>query len=194
MLLPSQHEGIAVTAFEALACGIPFVGADVGGQRELVTPDCGILVRPSTAEQETAEYVDAIDALFQDGDRLRRMGAAGRQRVLEGFSIEAMADRVEEVIATASRDMQRTPRTGSRSGRLAAALAVTAHGYERHLDWFREQTASLESALAAEVAASREIEAARDWHAGQSALWEAQATALQAPAKVPLLKRIRQRI
>jgi glycosyltransferase involved in cell wall biosynthesis len=194
MLLPSQHEGIAVTAFEALACGIPFVGADVGGQRELVTPDCGILVRPSTAEQETAEYVDAIDALFQDGDRLRRMGAAGRQRVLEGFSIEAMADRVEEVIARASRDMQLAPRTGSHSGRLAAALAVTAHGYERHLDWFREQTASLESALAAEVAASREIEAARDWHAGQSALWEAQATALQTPPKAPLLERIRRRI
>ena len=66
MVLPSEHEGIAVTAFEALACGVPFIGADIGGQRELVTPDCGVLVRPSTLERETADYVDAIDSLLKD--------------------------------------------------------------------------------------------------------------------------------
>jgi glycosyltransferase involved in cell wall biosynthesis len=42
--LPSQWEGIALTLFEAMAMQLVPVAADVGGQRELVTPDCGFLI------------------------------------------------------------------------------------------------------------------------------------------------------
>ena len=39
--LPSRWEGIALTIYEAMASGLAVVGADVGGQRELVTPALG---------------------------------------------------------------------------------------------------------------------------------------------------------
>ncbi|MCS7291970.1 MAG: glycosyltransferase [Gloeomargarita sp. SKYBB_i_bin120] len=41
--LPSLQEGISLAIYEAMAMGVTPVGADVGGQRELVTADCGIL-------------------------------------------------------------------------------------------------------------------------------------------------------
>jgi glycosyltransferase involved in cell wall biosynthesis len=45
VFIPSTHEGISLAFYEALAAGVPVVGADVGGQRELVTPDCGVLIQ-----------------------------------------------------------------------------------------------------------------------------------------------------
>ncbi len=46
LFLPSAWEGIAQSIYEAMAAGLVVVGADVGGQRELVTPDCGYLLSP----------------------------------------------------------------------------------------------------------------------------------------------------
>ena len=45
VFLPSQNEGISLSIFEGMASGVVPVGAEVGGQPELVTPDCGILIR-----------------------------------------------------------------------------------------------------------------------------------------------------
>ncbi|MGH8010772.1 MAG: glycosyltransferase family 4 protein, partial [Candidatus Binatia bacterium] len=54
--LPSEWEGIALSIYEAMACGLPVVGADVGGQRELVTPECGILITRSDEKTEMRHY------------------------------------------------------------------------------------------------------------------------------------------
>jgi hypothetical protein len=147
-----------------------------------VTPDCGVLVRPSTLEREVAEYVDAIDSLLADPARLSRMGEAGRRRVSDSFRVEDMADRLEGIIDAASGAVPTDESPWTRLSRFAASLAVAYHYYERQdaglvraRDFYREQCSRLEEALTAEVAAGLEIAAARDWHAAQSALWEAQA-------------------
>ena len=44
--LPSKWEGISLAIYEAMAIGLPVVSAEVGGQRELLTPECGVLIRP----------------------------------------------------------------------------------------------------------------------------------------------------
>jgi len=44
LLLPSVNEGLAIVLLEALAMELVPVAADVGGQRELLTPDCGFLI------------------------------------------------------------------------------------------------------------------------------------------------------
>ena len=58
-LYPFDEEGISLAFYEALAAGVPAVGADVGGQRELVTPECGILVRRGDEATEVRRYADA---------------------------------------------------------------------------------------------------------------------------------------
>jgi glycosyltransferase involved in cell wall biosynthesis len=47
--IPSRYESFGLPALEALACGVPVVGSNVGGLPELVKPDVGILVEPENA-------------------------------------------------------------------------------------------------------------------------------------------------
>ena len=56
--LPSQMEGISVAIYEAMSMGIVSVGADVGGQSELVTETCGFLIKRDAQERE--HYVGCL--------------------------------------------------------------------------------------------------------------------------------------
>jgi glycosyltransferase involved in cell wall biosynthesis len=92
--LPSRSEGIALTIYESLACGVPVIGADVGGQRELVTPECGLLLPRSDAAQECRAYADALAGLLADPARRAAWGAAGRRRIEEDFDLRQMGARM----------------------------------------------------------------------------------------------------
>jgi glycosyltransferase involved in cell wall biosynthesis len=87
-VLPSLQEGLGVAALEALAAGRPVVASAVGGLPEAVGSD-GILVPAGDA----AALAAALRALAADRERARALGAAGRARVREQFSIAAMARR-----------------------------------------------------------------------------------------------------
>ncbi|MBI4893138.1 MAG: glycosyltransferase [Acidobacteria bacterium] len=95
--LPSKMEGIALSMFEAMAMGAVPVGADVGGQRELVTPETGILIR--RGGDEAAAYVEAISGLLLDAQRRAAMSKAARRRVAEAFDLDAMGDRMAAILA-----------------------------------------------------------------------------------------------
>ncbi|MBS1663174.1 MAG: glycosyltransferase [Bacteroidetes bacterium] len=83
MVLPSAWEGIATVLYEAMAAGLPIVATDVGGQRELVTGDCGILI--SLSEKLVEDTAEAVSGLLRDPERRLQMGMAGRMRVEEFF-------------------------------------------------------------------------------------------------------------
>ena len=102
LFLPSEHEGISLSMYEAMAAGVPVVGADVGGQSELVTPDCGVLIRRADEETEVAEYCEVLARLLVDHGRREAMGKAARARVEAHFTLDEMGDRMEAVLERAS--------------------------------------------------------------------------------------------
>lgn len=117
--LPSQMEGISLAIYEAMAMGVATLSAAVGGQAELVTPPCGVLVR--RGPDEHAAYAQAMVELLADQPRLRRMGQAARRRVAEHFPIERMGARIDELLSRAI-DLHRA--TPGRPVDAATALAA----------------------------------------------------------------------
>jgi glycosyltransferase involved in cell wall biosynthesis len=86
--LSSTTEGTSMTILEAMACGVPVVATDVGGNREIIDPpNCGLTVPAVNSAALASAYLE----LLRDPDRRRQMGISGRQRILEHFSLQAMA-------------------------------------------------------------------------------------------------------
>ena len=108
LLLPSAREGIALALYEAMAMELVPVAADIGGQRELVTPDCGVLIPPS--RNETAAYVAALVALLRDPARRAAMSACARRRILDHFRIDQFGERMDMLIRRARDDALRAER------------------------------------------------------------------------------------
>ncbi|MBY9063463.1 glycosyltransferase [Sphingomonas yunnanensis] len=93
----SHGEGFPNAVGEAMACATPCVVTPVGASAELVGDD-GAIAR-STAP---ADLVDAVDAVARLPDAERRaLGARARRRILDHFSIDAVAQRYLALYATA---------------------------------------------------------------------------------------------
>ncbi|MEO7361278.1 MAG: glycosyltransferase family 4 protein [Gemmatimonadaceae bacterium] len=80
---PSEIEGIARALFEAMAMQCVPVVANVGGQHELVSNDCGWLVAHGPNEVE--RYVAALTAAV-NGKTMRPMQKAARARIAQHFT------------------------------------------------------------------------------------------------------------
>jgi glycosyltransferase involved in cell wall biosynthesis len=85
-VLPSAWEAFSIGVLEAQACGIPQVATDVGGTREAVNAETGIVVPP----RDPARLADAIVELLRDPDRRAAMAEASRARHAERFTVERM--------------------------------------------------------------------------------------------------------
>jgi glycosyltransferase involved in cell wall biosynthesis/GT2 family glycosyltransferase len=94
--LPSRHEGISQALFQAMAMETVVVSAEVGGQRELVTPSCGILI--PRGEREAERYADELAALLTDGPRRALMAKAARERVVSQFQQHKMCEKMAEIL------------------------------------------------------------------------------------------------
>ncbi|KAA9396485.1 glycosyltransferase family 4 protein [Haloarcula sp. CBA1130] len=92
---PSWTEGRPTVVYEAMAAGTPVVASRVGGIPEMVVDgETGVLVPPKDPVTLTA----ALDSLLDDPERLRAMGTAGHQRLLDQqWTWGHHADRVTEI-------------------------------------------------------------------------------------------------
>ena len=87
-----EQEGFGIVFLEAAACGVPQVAGDSGGAAEAVADgETGIVVRRPTDVREVAA---AFASLLDDPAAARRMGAAGRQRVVAEFAYDVLAERL----------------------------------------------------------------------------------------------------
>ena len=79
---------------EAMMMGLPIIGMNWGGQSLLVTPECGIMVPPTSEEDVINGLAAAMDQLSEDGERANAMGKAGRALAIErGYAWSDLVDR-----------------------------------------------------------------------------------------------------
>jgi glycosyltransferase involved in cell wall biosynthesis len=82
------YEPFGLTPLEAMACGRPVVGSDVGGiSFTIVDGETGFLV----PAKDPAALAARLDRLLRDADLRERMGRAGRMRVEREFTWERVA-------------------------------------------------------------------------------------------------------
>jgi glycosyltransferase involved in cell wall biosynthesis len=89
------EESFGITLVEAMACGLPVLASRQGGMTEIVLPGVtGELLPPGAVDAWRA----AIAQLLQQPDRMRAMGAAGRERVVAEFTWAANAAKLERLL------------------------------------------------------------------------------------------------
>ena len=99
----SIKEGLALTSYESLAMGVPVVSSDVGGQKELITDDVGVIVpclqdekeiwNFDYSKQEVLNYVVAVQKIINN---LKLYKSKCRKRILEQFTIDTMIKNMEK--------------------------------------------------------------------------------------------------
>jgi glycosyltransferase involved in cell wall biosynthesis len=95
--LGSEYEGQSNAILEAMAAGVPVIAYDIAGNRDLVVPDeTGYLIPLG----DRFEFTRRTDWLLSDDALCRRMGEAGRARVLREFTVEQMVARHAELYRT----------------------------------------------------------------------------------------------
>jgi glycosyltransferase involved in cell wall biosynthesis len=91
-----RREGIPVVIFEAMSSGLPVVASRLSGIPELVEHEgTGLLVEPG----DEVQLAEALRRLYADDGLRWALGRAGRQRVLETYSVEGTARRLIALIA-----------------------------------------------------------------------------------------------
>jgi glycosyltransferase involved in cell wall biosynthesis len=93
--LPSFAEGVPVVLMEAMAMERACVASRIMGIPELIDDGVeGILVRPADA----VDTARGIRMLLDDPDLRRRIGQAGRQRVMRDYDIRTNVARLADVL------------------------------------------------------------------------------------------------
>jgi len=84
-VVPSRwYDNCPMSVLESFAYGKPVIGADIGGIPEQITPECGMLFEADDAEA----LASCMTAMLADGAMRRRMGQAGRKRLVDLYSPE----------------------------------------------------------------------------------------------------------
>lgn len=103
----SIKEGLALTAYESLAMGVPVISCDVGGQKELISKEVGVIVPClqkeedifdyNYKEEEIIPYVKGINKIINNLEEYKNNA---RKRILNGFTIDNMIENIDKVFKT----------------------------------------------------------------------------------------------
>ncbi|KAL9649393.1 hypothetical protein ABK040_014304 [Willaertia magna] len=152
IFLPSKMEGIAFTLFEALSTENIFIGANVGGQSEIILQQdsnlqknlkdnnlqekkdivkdeqFAYLIKPINEEQDTLKYINIFEnfILNKNLKKINEIAKLGREHVIKYFDNELMIECVDKVMKETKRKKVKSPEI---------ALELTIRGLnEYHAD------------------------------------------------------------
>jgi len=93
-VLVSRNEGTPVALIEGLACGVPVLSTDVGGVRDFVDDQAGVIV-PADATPE--DLGRRLRDLLADPERLKAMGRGAPARIREMYDVRRLVRDVENL-------------------------------------------------------------------------------------------------
>ena len=91
LVLPSFSESFGLVLIEALACGKPVIGSDVGGIKEIITPEVGLLINPN----DPKTIASAIDKMILDDKFRNNLASNARNRAKDFSKVEIPYDEVK---------------------------------------------------------------------------------------------------
>ncbi len=87
-IIPSMIDNLPNTVMEAMSCGVPCIGFNVGGIPDLIDhKENGFIVQEFSSQQ----LADGIKWLLSDNNRLTVFGKAARAKVLKSYQFDLIA-------------------------------------------------------------------------------------------------------
>ncbi|MEM3401697.1 MAG: glycosyltransferase family 4 protein [Candidatus Hadarchaeales archaeon] len=97
-VLPSTVEGFGIAVVEAMAAGVPTLCADIPALREVTENGrVGVLFRPRDVE----ELKEKLEKMASDEKLRKKLSEAGHKNVIEKYSWDRVATKMEEVLEKA---------------------------------------------------------------------------------------------
>lgn len=90
LVLPSFSESFGLVLIEALACGKPVIGSDVGGISEIIEDNVGLLIDPN----DNQSVANAIDKLVNDENLRMILSMNARNRAKDFSEVKIPYDEV----------------------------------------------------------------------------------------------------
>ena len=91
LVLPSFSESFGLVLIEALACGKPVIGSNVGGITEIINENVGLLVNPN----KVSSIASAIDKVINDEEYRIALSLNARSRAKVFSEVDIPYDEVK---------------------------------------------------------------------------------------------------
>ena len=94
LVMPSRYENFSNALLEAMACGVPFLASDVGGNRLMAKSGAGWLFESGSA----ASLATRLNEILKDDFGLKARGKVGCDYIQNHHSWTASANQLEKII------------------------------------------------------------------------------------------------
>jgi glycosyltransferase involved in cell wall biosynthesis len=96
IVVPSRYENFPNVILEAMACGVPCLASDIGGNRMLLETGAGWLFEPNSVSALRA----CLQSVLENRPELKARGHIGSRYIRGRYSWTATAERLEWIIAS----------------------------------------------------------------------------------------------